>query len=63
MTYVYCGQTDGWMDEDATWYEVDVGPGYIVLDGDPAPPCERAQQPPSFRPMSIVPTVAHLSYC
>jgi len=35
--------------------EVDLGPGYIVLDGIPAPP--------SFRPMSIVAMVAHLSYC
>jgi len=26
------------MDQDATWYEVDLGPGHIVLDGDPAPP-------------------------
>jgi len=25
------------MDEDPTWYEVDLGPGHIVLDGDPAP--------------------------
>ena len=27
---------NGWMDEDATWYEVDMGPGHIVLDGVPA---------------------------
>jgi len=28
---------NGWMGEDATWYtEVDLGPGHIVLDGDPA---------------------------
>ena len=37
--------------------EVDLGAGHIVLDGVPA------QQPPSFRPMSIVATVADLSYC
>ena len=46
--------------------EVDLGPGPIVLDGDPVPPRERDtadQQTPSFRPMSIVATVAHLSYC
>ena len=23
------------MDQDATWYEVDLGPGDIVFDGDP----------------------------
>jgi len=34
-----------------------------VLGGDPAPSAKRTQQPPSFRPMSIVDTVAHLSYC
>jgi len=37
--------------------EVDLGPGHIVLDGVPG-----AQQPPYFRPMSIVAMVAHLSY-
>jgi len=36
--------------------ELDLGTGHIVLDGFPAPS-------PSFRPMSIVATVAHLSYC
>jgi len=42
--------------------EVDLGPGHIVLDVDPAPPpCERGTAAPSFRPMSIVATVAHLS--
>jgi len=49
------------MDENATWYG-DLGPGHIVLDGDPAP-CERDTTAPSFRLMSIVATVAHLSYC
>jgi len=43
--------------------EVDLGPGQIVLDGDPNPPVKGAQQPPSFRPMSIVATVGRLSYC
>jgi len=28
---------NGWMDEDTTWYEVDLGPGHTVLDGDPRP--------------------------
>ena len=42
--------------------EVDFGPGHIVLDGVPAP-AKGAQQPPSFRSMSIVATVAYLSYC
>ena len=56
------------MDEDVTWslgMEVDLGPGHIVLDGDPAPPPrERGTAAPlSFRTMSIVAMVAHLSYC
>jgi len=28
--------------------EVHLGPGRIVLDGDPAPPAKGAQQPPLF---------------
>jgi len=42
--------------------EVDLGPCHIVLNGVPAP-AKGAQQHLSFRPMSIVATVAHLSYC
>jgi len=57
----YCGQTAGWM-KTPLGTEVDLGAGHIVLDGFPALR-ERAQHPPSFRPMSIVATVAHLSYC
>ena len=34
--------------------EVGLGPGDIVLDGDPAPPRKEAQQSPTFWPMSIV---------
>jgi len=44
--------------------ELDIGAGHIVLDGFPALR-ERGRAPPprSFRSMSIVATVAHLSYC
>jgi len=43
--------------------ELDLGAGHIVLDGFPALR-ERGTAPPlSFRPMSIVATVAHVSYC
>jgi len=44
------------MDQLTTGTEVGLGPGDIVLDGEPAPPpaAERAQHPPTFRPMSIV---------
>ena len=51
------------MDEDVTWYgSIHLGPGHTVLDGDPALP-EGHSNLPSFRPMSIVAMVAHLSYC
>ena len=43
------------MDQDATWYGVGLGPGDIVLGGDPAPPVtERGTAAPTFQPMSIV---------
>jgi len=46
--------------------EVGLGPDNVVLDWDPAspppPPAKGAQQPPLQR-MSVVATVAHLSYC
>jgi len=51
----------GWM-KTSLGTEVDLGGGLIVLDGVPAP-AKGAQHPSSFRPMSIVATVAHLSYC
>jgi len=49
-----------WLDDGT---EVDLGPGRIVLDGVPADAKGAQQPPPSFRPMSTVATVAHLSYC
>ena len=60
LAHVYCDQTVGWI-KMKLGREVGICPGHIVLDGDPAPLLKGAQQPPSFRPMSIV--VAHLSYC
>jgi len=65
LAHVCCGHRPmaGWMKDAAPLgTEVDLGPGHIVLDGVPAP-AKGAQQPPYFRPMSIVATVAHLSYC
>ena len=61
LAHVYCGQMAGWM-KTPLGTEVDLGPSNIVLDGVPDP-AKGAQQPPSFRPMSIVATVAHFSYC
>jgi len=61
LAHVYCGQMAGWM-KTPLGKEVDLGPGHIVLDGVPAP-ANGAQHPPIFSAMSIVATVAHLSYC
>ena len=54
LAHVCCGQTAGWM-KTPLCTEVNLDPGHIVLDRDPAPRCKR--------PISIVATVAHLSYC
>ena len=63
VTLVHCGQTVGWM-EMPLGMEVGLGPGDIVLDGDPAPPTERgtAAPPPLFDPLCSG-MVAHLSNC
>jgi len=55
VTLVYCGQTVGWI-KMPRGTEVGLGPGDIVLDGDPAPPCGMgpSSPPPTFRPMSVV---------
>jgi len=62
LSNVRCGQTTGRMKTPFVM-EVDLGPGHIVLDGVPALRKRGTAAPPSFRPMSIVATVVHLSYC
>jgi len=55
LIHVYCGQMAGCMKTP---------PGHIVVDGVPALRERGTAAPsPSCRPMSIVATVAHLSYC
>jgi len=61
LAHVCCGQTAGWMKTPLST-EVDLSPGHIVLNGVPAIR-ERGTTAPSFWPMSIVATVAHVSYC
>jgi len=61
LAHVYCGQTAGWI-KTPLGTEVDLGPGHFVLDGFQAIG-ERVTADLSFRPMLIVATVAHLSYC
>jgi len=40
VTLVYCGQTVGWI-KMKLGVEVGLGPGHIVLDGNPAPHPQR----------------------
>jgi len=50
------------MNQDETWLGVGLGPGHIVLDGDPAPP-QKGHSPYFSALVYCVQTVAHLSYC
>jgi len=54
VTLVYCNQTVGWI-KMPVGTEVGLGPGVIVLDGDPAPPRNGAGQPPLFGPCLLWP--------
>jgi len=61
LTHVCCGQTARWI--RIPTMEVSLGPGNVVLHGDPAPrPRKGTQQPPRFGPLCSG-TVAHLSCC
>jgi len=53
VTLVYCGQTVRWI-KTKLGMQVGLGPGHIVLDGDPAPLPNGAQPHPIFRPISVV---------
>ena len=41
---------NGWIDQDETWRAGRLGPGYIVLHGDQAPPTPKEHNPPIFGP-------------
>ena len=49
---VYCGQTVGWIKMKLDML-VGLGPGHIVLDGDPAP-LPKMGTAPNFRSMFVV---------
>jgi len=53
VTLMYCGQTVGWIKMKLGMH-VGLGPGHIMLDGDPAPPPQKWSGAPNFSPMSIV---------
>ena len=50
---VYCGQTAGWI-RMPVGMEVGIGPGHIVLHGDPALPLRKGHSSPTFLPMPFV---------
>ena len=52
VTLVYCGQTVGWI-KMKLGTQVGLGPGHIVLDGDPAPPPPKGRAPPIFGPYLV----------
>ena len=54
---------NGWMHQNATWYGCRPRPRQLCVRWGPSSPRKRAQQPPSFRPVSVVAIVAYLSYC
>ena len=47
VTLVYCGQTVGWI-KMKLGMQVGLGPGHIVLDGEPTPPPKKGPQRPIF---------------
>ena len=51
---------NGWMDEDATWYGSRPRPRPHCIKRGPSSARKGHSSPPSFRPMCIVVTVAHL---
>ena len=54
LAHVYCGQTAGWI-KMPLGTEVGLGPGYIVLDGDPAALPARRGKAPIFGPCLLWP--------
>ena len=54
VTFVRCGQTVGRIKMELGMH-VGLGPGHIVLDGDPPPPLQRCTAPPIFGPYLLRP--------
>jgi len=61
VTLVYCGQTVGRI-KMKLGKQVGLGPGHIVLGGDPAPPPLK-RHTPNFRPISVAVKWLHGSRC
>ena len=54
---------NGWVDQDGTWHGGRPRPRRLCVRRGTQPLPQKGAQPPNFRPMSIVATVAHLSCC
>jgi len=65
LAHVYCGQMAGWI-KMLLSMEVGLGPGHIVLDGEPAPPI-KGHSPPKKNYAILTKTVnaylSSISYC
>jgi len=61
VSLVYCGQTVGRI-KMKLGVQISLGPGHIVLNGDPAPP-KKENSPQFSAHVYCGQTVAHLSYC
>jgi len=53
FAHVSCGQTVGWI-KMKLGMDVGLGPGHIVLDGDPSPP-KKGHSIPTFGPCLLWP--------
>ena len=62
VTLVNCGQTVVWS-KMPLGMEVGLGPGHIVLDGDPALPPQKGHSPQFSVHVCCGQTVVHLSNC
>jgi len=62
VALVYCGQTVGWINMKLGM-RVGLGPGHIVLNGNPARFPKGAEPPPNFQPISAVATWLDGSRC
>ena len=61
LTFVHCGQTLRRIKRKLSML-VGLGPGHIVLDGDPAPPTRRGTTP-NFLPISVAAKWLHRPRC
>ena len=62
VTLVYCGQTVGRI-KMKLGVQIGLGPGHIVLDGDPAPSPSPKGAQPQFSAISVAAKWLHGSRC